>query len=100
MSIFEMARELALVRTSASVLGWDQETFLPAGAAKHRAAQLAWLATKAHEMSTSEDWRRALETAEAEESDERQRANLRELRRQFERETKLPVDLVARSSET
>ncbi len=102
MSIFEMTREHALVRTSASVLGWDQETWLPPAAAKHRAAQLSWLSAKAHEMATSDEWRRALDAAESADdgSDFRRTANLRELRRQFDRETKLPVELVARASET
>jgi len=100
MEIYEKARELALVRTSAGVIGWDQETYLPPAAVGHRARQLAWLSASAHELATSDDWKRALETAIEEDdgSDAKTTANLREMRREFDRATKLPVELVARAS--
>ena len=100
MSIFEKARELAVISSSAAVIGWDQETYLPAAAAKHRADQLAWLSSRAHELATSDAWRTDLEAAEAanEGTDFKQTANLRELRREFDRATKLTVELVARDS--
>lgn len=100
MLIFEKARELAVIQSSAAVLGWDQETYLPPAAAAHRASQLAWLSSRAHEMATSDDWRNALETAEAADTgaDSKLTAQLRELRREFNRATKLPVELVARDS--
>ncbi|RYD36783.1 MAG: carboxypeptidase M32, partial [Verrucomicrobiaceae bacterium] len=65
MSIFEKARELAVINSSGAVIGWDQETYLPHSAAKHRADQLAWLSSRAHELVTSDGWRRDLEAAEA-----------------------------------
>lgn len=102
MSIFEKVRELSVIQSSASVIGWDQETYLPPAAAEHRAAQLSWLSARAHEMATSEDWKSALETAENSNlgKDPKLSANLRELRREFDRATKLPVELVARESTT
>lgn len=100
MPIFEKARELALIHSSAAVLGWDQETYLPPAGNEHRAAQLAWLAGRAHELATSDAWKRDLEAAEAANpgDDPTYSANLRELRREFNRATKLPTDLVARDS--
>jgi carboxypeptidase Taq len=100
MQIFERARELSVVHSAASVLGWDQETYLPPSAAMHRARQLAWLSSRAHELATSQDWKRDLETAEAADTGKNAKitANLRELRREFDRATKLPVELVARES--
>ena len=100
MSIFEKAREHAVIQSTASVLGWDQETYLPAAATGHRADQLAWLSSRAHELATSDAWKNDLETAEAADpgDDPKLTANLRELRREFERATKLPVELVARES--
>ncbi len=100
MLIFEKARELAVIQSAAEVIGWDQETYLPPAAAKHRASQLAWLSSKAHELATSADWERALETAVSADDggDPVVTANLRELRRSFNRATKLPVELVARDS--
>jgi carboxypeptidase Taq len=100
MSIFEKARELSVIQSSASVIGWDQETYLPRAAAVHRAAQLSWLSARAHQLATSEAWKTDLEAAEAGDpgNDPKLTANLRELRRRFDRATKLPVELVARES--
>ncbi|MES2439748.1 MAG: carboxypeptidase M32 [Verrucomicrobiota bacterium] len=100
MPIFEKARELAVINSSAAVIGWDQETYLPPAAAKHRADQLAWLSSRAHELSTSDAWKKDLEAAEAADNgaDPKLTANLRELRREFDRATKLTVELVARDS--
>ncbi len=100
MPIFEKARELALIHSSAATLGWDQETYLPTAAATHRANQLAWLSARGHELATSDSWRADLESAEAADdgADATVTANLRELRREFDRATKLPVELVSRDS--
>lgn len=100
MQIFERARELSVIHSAASVLGWDQETYLPAAATGHRARQLAWLYSRSHEIATSDDWKRDLETAESSDTgkDPAVTANLRELRREFDRATKLPVELVSRES--
>ncbi len=100
MSIFDKARELALIQSSAATLNWDQETFLPHDAARYRADQLAWLSSRAHELATSGDWRKTLEAAESTVAgvDAKLTANLREMRRNFDRATCLPVELVARDS--
>jgi len=100
MSIFEKSRELAVITSTAAVVGWDQETYLPPAAAQVRADQLAWLSSRAHELATSDAWKMDLESAEAENpgTDPKLTANLKELRREFDRATKLPVELVARNS--
>ena len=95
-----LARERALISTTASVLGWDQETGLPPAAVNYRASQLAWLSGKAHELATSDSWQAALEAAEAEGSDEAViQANLREFRHHFDRAARLPQELVERDTE-
>ena len=100
MPIFEKAREHAIIHSSAAVIGWDQETYLPPSAVQHRAAQLSWLSSRAHELATSDSWKSDLEAAEDADpgTDFKLTANLRELRREFDRATKLPVALVARES--
>jgi carboxypeptidase Taq len=100
MRIFDLSRELSLIQSTGATLGWDQQTYLPPAGAAYRAEQLAWLAAKAHALSTSDDWKRALEEAEQADdgSDPNISANLRELRRRFERSRKLPVEWVARES--
>lgn len=100
MSIFEKAREFAVIQSTAAAVGWDQETYLPSAAEPYRAQQLAWLSSRAHELATSDAWQKDLEAAEASDlgSDPKLTANLRVLRREFGRATKLPVELVARDS--
>jgi len=99
--LFDLARERALLTSAASVLGWDQETYLPPSGVAWRARQLAWLSARAHELATSKKWLDTLEQAELADdgADPQRAANLRELRHQMDRATRLPVELVARASE-
>lgn len=100
MDIFDRTREIALVGSTASILSWDQETYLPSGAADYRAAQLSYLAAHAHSLATSDDYLRYLAEAEAldDGSDPTRSANLRELRRESDRSVKIPTELIARQS--
>jgi carboxypeptidase Taq len=100
MSLFEKVREIAVIHSSSAVIEWDQETYLPPAAATYRAKQLSWLSARAHELATCDAFRKDLEAAEATGpgSDFKLTANLHELRREFDRATKLPVELVERDS--
>jgi carboxypeptidase Taq len=91
-----LARERALVASSAAVIGWDQETYLPDDGHAWRADQLAWLSEKAHDLGTSAAWGDALAAAEDEGAAP---ALLAALRREFDRATKLPGELVAREAQ-
>lgn len=96
-----LAREAAVISSAASTLNWDQETYLPEAAAAWRAEQLSWLSGRGHELRTSENWGRAVDAAQANtdpDTDARRHASLREMRRQFERATKLPTALIERES--
>lgn len=95
----ELLREKHLYSTTASTLGWDQETFLPEAGVAHRADQLALLSGKIHELGTNDAFRAALEAAEAENLPG-QEANLRELRHHFELTTRIPQALVEKESQT
>lgn len=100
-SLCKLAWERSLISTTASVLGWDQETRMPPAAVNFRARQLAWLSGQAHQLATSDQWRASLEAAEEEGgADATQEANLREIRHHFDRATKLPQELVERATET
>lgn len=101
-SLCDLARQRALIGSTASVLGWDQETYLPPAAVAWRARQLAWLSARAHEMATSDEWIATLDRAseQNEGSDPIRDANLREFRFHTDRATRLPVELVARATET
>lgn len=91
-----LARERAVVASAASVIGWDQETYLPDDGHAWRADQLAWLSEKAHELGTSAAWGQALAAAEA---DATAPALTAAIRREFDRATKLPGELVAREAQ-
>ena len=52
-------REIALVNSSASLLSWDQETYMPPKALPHRAEQMAFLSGWTHRQFTAPevgDW--------------------------------------------
>jgi carboxypeptidase Taq len=96
-----LLERLAQVRDldrAAAVLGWDQQCFMPPGGAEARASQLATLRKLSHRILVAEETARLLEQAERdaaglpEDSDER--ATLRVVRRDFDREAKLPARLV------
>ena len=80
-----LAREAATLGSTASILGWDQETMMPAGGLEHRARQLAQLARLAHGMSTDprlgDALSRAAEATQALPETHADRVNVRELRR-------------------
>ncbi len=95
----ELLHRYAEVRdlsSAAALLSWDQETMMPRKAAAARARQLATLAGLRHERFTDPkvgDLLAAAETARDAFSDEEQ-AQLRELRYDWDRATKLPKELV------
>jgi carboxypeptidase Taq len=109
--LVEIDRELGLLGHIAALLGWDQETYMPAKAVAERSEQVALIETVAHEKSVSPeigDLLAALgsttasptgapdgETSEGAPLDARERAYLRVLRRDYDMNTKLPTDLVA-----
>src|SRR5690606_20425822 len=95
----DLKNRLALVqdlRASAAVLEWDQETYMPPGAAEARAHQLATLKTLAHRRFTDEAVGALLDGLDGLVEDEFDRALVRVTRRDFERATKLSAELVAR----
>ena len=89
-------RTTALLGSCASVLGWDEQTYLPPGGAEHRANQLSLLAGMIHQRATSPRLEELLAELEAEPGDEdsARSVNIREARRGYDRATKLPRRLV------
>ena len=100
LDLCNLAREISILHSSASVLGWDQETYMPDKGLNHRAKQQAYLSAKAHELATSERFGSLLDRAEeAGAKDSRQAANLREWRHELTRAARIPTSLVAEESE-
>jgi carboxypeptidase Taq len=91
-------RRLGLLEEAIRLLRWDAAAMMPAGGAEGRAEQLAALRLLAHEMLAAPDIPDLLATAEAEALDSWQRANLREMRREWQHAVAVPADLVAARS--
>ncbi len=90
-------RRLADIGGALSVLHWDRAAMMPEGGNAVRAEQMATLRLLSHELLTDPETGRLIEAAEAREAgglDEWQRANLREMRRGYDRATAVPPALV------
>jgi carboxypeptidase Taq len=88
-------REIHLMQHVIGLLQWDQETYMPEGAVAERSDQLALLEGQVHERQTSPEMGELIAAGEARSDlDETDRAFLRELRRTYDRETRLPTELV------
>lgn len=94
--LIELDREHTLVAHIDALLGWDQETYLPEKGVAERADQLAFVEGLAHEKAVNPeigDLLAALESRRAD-LDPVEAAYLRLMRREYDKETKLPAELV------
>ncbi len=94
--------ELGQLEQIAGILHWDQEVIMPRGAAQARAGQIASLAGVVHEMQTNPQIGELLDQLESgslNDLDPYERCNIRETRRTYDRETKVPMELVKELAE-
>jgi carboxypeptidase Taq len=95
-------RELALIESITSVLGWDEQTHLPPKGADHRANQISYLAAMRHRRFTSPrigELLSAVESSDLMNDTEGDAAvNVRETRRNYDKARKLPESLVQEMS--
>ena len=88
---------------TAALLDWDQQTFMPVNAEPDRVAQLTTIAGIIHEKQTAPDFAKLLEQAESEcldfPADSVEACLIRRLRRDFEKQSKVPVRLVKQLAE-
>jgi len=98
------ARETALLRSTFSLLGWDEQTGMPPAAADYRGEQMAYLAGIIHRRRTDSqlgDWLEQLvESPLCADRHSVQGTIVRESKRQFERQSKLPEALVMELTRT
>ena len=91
---------LAFQRTTTALaqvamrLGWDQETVMPRGAAQQRGEEMAAIEAVLHARRSAPQVGAWLEIAEA--PDQAGQAQLREIRRAYDRATRVPADLATR----
>ena len=101
--MLETSREIRLLGSIDSLLGWDQETMMPKGGAEYRARQLALLARLRHEQFTSQRMGELIAECESEfntDEDTMEAANIRHLRHDYDRMVKLPGSLVEEIAST
>ncbi|HCS52123.1 MAG TPA: carboxypeptidase M32 [Planctomycetaceae bacterium] len=90
-------QRLALLGSTGSVLGWEQETYMPEGGAELRSKQLSLLAGMAHQAATSSQLGEILDELSTEKFDDPhcpEAVNIRQAKREYEQATKLPQRLV------
>jgi len=88
----ERVRKISNIGNAAGVLRWDQEVMMPEGGTPARSQQLSTLSSLSHDLLTDDKTEKLLD--EAEPSDRREKAVVREVRRRYERADRVPNELV------
>ncbi len=102
--LVETTRNISFLQGTQALLEWDQQTKLPKLAGSHRSEQVTFLASEIHRHSTAERLGGILqelsdsELARDPHSDSG--ATIRELKRNFDKKTKLPPKLVEELART
>ena len=96
--------EVVDLQRSAAVLAWEQQTYMPPGGASARADQLATLEGLAHRMFITDEIGGLLAELEQDAGDwsydSDEASLLRFIRRRYDRERRIPTDLVAALART
>ncbi|HVZ41276.1 MAG TPA: carboxypeptidase M32 [Candidatus Kapabacteria bacterium] len=94
----EKTRTLADLTAAVAVLGWDQETYMPDGAAQGRAEQISTLSALVHQMTVESGYGDLIRSLSGSSNgnglEEWQKASLKESLRDLEMATKLPEEHV------
>src|SRR5438067_13474656 len=100
--LIRRCREDAHLSSAYTLLGWDEETYMPRGAAAYRGEQMAYLAGLLHARAT--DPRDGELLAAVEDSDlvadpdSAEAANVRHLRVAYDRDRQPPLELVVEAA--
>lgn len=94
----ETYRRRALIGDALGILGWDQATIMPEGSADGRAEQIATLSVMRHELvvdpEVADGIAQAKQDFAAQDTDDWDRSNLREMERAYAMAAAVPGDLV------
>ena len=92
------AREVALLESLGSLLGWDERTYMPPGGAEYRAEQMRYLSGLIHSRRIDPrvgEWLDELaDSPLAADGHSDSGATIREIRREYEKRKKIPQSLV------
>jgi carboxypeptidase Taq len=90
--------DIVALQQAGALLGWDQQTYMPAGATESRARQLASIGRLGHDMFVSDEMGTLIDRAGAELNgapyDGDDASLVRVVRRDFDQERKLPSEFV------
>ncbi|WP_049971741.1 carboxypeptidase M32 [Haladaptatus cibarius] len=98
--LLDNVKRISNVKNAAGILGWDQEVVMPEGGTPARSQQRSALSAIAHELLTDDEIGELLDELESQELDDEQAAVVREVRREYERATRVPGELVEEISRT
>src|ERR1051326_7236985 len=95
-----LLKEVETITTIGSLLNWDQETYMPHGAAEHRSDQASFISALAHQRATTGQIGELIAACESDRTITADPASpearsVREMRRDYDHRTKLPTELVA-----
>ncbi|MEM8578369.1 MAG: carboxypeptidase M32 [Pseudomonadota bacterium] len=93
--LMSFVRETEALGQVAGRLGWDQETMMPRGAGEQRGEEMAAMSGVLHARRVDSRVGDALEAIDAASLDEVGQAHLREIRRAYDRASKVPAKLAA-----
>lgn len=99
-AVYEVARNAATFHSASETLQWDERTGMPAAGGEYRGEQIAAIERHAHSIATAPEFGQKLHDASealaaAGDTDSIDFQNLRLLRRDYDRQCRLPGDLVA-----
>ncbi len=99
----EILGEVADLNQAASLIGWDQQTYMPEGAAATRGQQAATLGKIAHQMFTSDEVGKLLDDllpwAEGQDQDGENYRLVKVAKRDFDQATRVPGSFIVRQSQ-
>jgi carboxypeptidase Taq len=102
--LYKNIKEIAILRSCESLLDWDERTYMPRNASEHRGNQMALLAGITHERFVSPRIGELLENLTNDgiklNDDTPDSANIREIKRVYDKAVKVPKSLVEELSRT
>lgn len=100
--LVRLSREETVLSSCLDMLEWDEEILMPRGGVEHRAQQMSLLAGLVHDRATNPRYDELLSAVEASplvtDPESPEAVNVRELRRGYDRERRIPRRLVEESA--
>ena len=100
--LVRLSRDEAVLASCLELLQWDEEVCMPRGGVEHRAEQMAMLAGLVHDRGTDPRYDELLASVEVSslvsDPESPSAVNVRELRRAYDRERRIPRALVEESA--